>query len=397
MAENKSKTAQKPVVKLKPKRERRLRDGHLWVFPWDVGEVYGDPGPGEIVDVVDGRGRFLARGYYNERSQLLVRVLTNRDEVIDREFLKARIQRAWDYRCRILEDTGMCRVVFGEGDLLPGLVVDRYGDFFVIQTPALGMDRMKEDVVSVLVELFQPTCIYERNDGTGRTLEGLEPVAGVLYGQVPEHLGISWQGLNLTVDVQRGQKTGLFLDQRFNHAAVAELCKGARVLDAFCHTGGFGLHAARGGAKSVLGVDVSADSLAQAAEASRANGLDSVTTWREGNVFDVLRELPPEFDVIVLDPPAFAHSKSAVNGAIRGYREINLRALKLLEPGGILVTCSCSFHMVRDLFLSVIQEAARDAKRRIRILEERSQAPDHPILVGHPETGYLKCFILEVI
>ncbi|MBM4355619.1 MAG: class I SAM-dependent rRNA methyltransferase [Deltaproteobacteria bacterium] len=386
-----------PAVRLAPGKDQRLKDGHLWIRPNDIQEEVGKPESGGVVDVLDFRGRFLARGHYNEASKLRVRLLTYEREPVDEALFRTRIARALEMRQRVLEDVGLCRVVYGESDLLPGLVVDRLGDVAVMQTMSLGMDRQKKVLAELLAELLGVKAVYERNDGAVRRLEGMEESTGPLVGAVPEPFVVTWGGLSFPVDVVSGQKTGIFLDQRENHLAVRRLAKGRRVLDAFCYGGGFGLQAAAGGAAHVVGIDASALAVELARKAAEANGLTGRTEWQEGNVFDVLRTIEPgSFDLVVLDPPAFARNRKALPGAYRGYKEINLRAMKLLPPGGILVTCSCSYHMTRDLFGQMLVEAARDARRSVRVLEERGAPADHPVLLGHPETAYLKCVVAEV-
>jgi 23S rRNA (cytosine1962-C5)-methyltransferase len=385
------------AVRLAPGKDQRLKDGHLWVKPNDIQEELGKPESGGIVDVLDFRGRFLARGHYNEASRLRVRVLTYEREPIDETFLRKRIERAWSMRQAVLPDPTLCRVVYGESDLVPGLVVDRLGDVAVMQTMSLGMDRNKTMLAHLVAETLGVRSVFERNDGAVRRLEGMEESTGPVVGEAPEPFTVTWGGLSFPVDVVNGQKTGIFLDQRENHLAVRRLAQGKRVLDAFCYGGGFGLQAAAGGAAQVVGVDASAAALELARKAAAANGLTERTEWREGNVFDLLRAIEPgTFDLVVLDPPAFARNRQALPGAYRGYKEINLRAMKLLPPGGLLVTCSCSYHMTRDLFGQMLVEAARDARRTVRVLEERGAPGDHPVLLGHPETAYLKCVVAEV-
>ncbi|MFZ5817001.1 MAG: class I SAM-dependent rRNA methyltransferase [Bacillota bacterium] len=388
------------VVHIARGRQKRLLEGHPWVFQGEVERVHGDFNPGEIVTVVDGRGHFLGKGYINPRSQILVRMLTNRDETIDRAFFKRRLERAWAHRQRLLPDTSACRVVFGEADFLPGLIVDKFGDVLVVQTLALGIDRWLPDIVEILEELLQPRGIYERNDVPVRELEGLEQRKGPLRGEFDPRLTITENGLQIAVDVANGQKTGYFLDQRENRRAVRPYAKDARVLDCFCNVGGFALNAAAAGAREVLAVDASEEALAAARQNAELNGLLDRMQFQAGNAFDILRQLEAKqerFDTIVLDPPAFAKNKGALEGAVRGYKEINLRAMRMLPEGGILITCSCSYHMTPELFKAVVADAALDARRRLRLLEERAQAVDHPIVVGYDESHYLKCLIFEVI
>ncbi len=384
------------IVVLKRGPERRLRSGHQWVYSGDVGSLEGEPGKGSVVEVVDARGRFVGMGHYNAESMLRVRLLSRRRELLDRAWLAQRLAQAWAHRQRCLDETAVCRVVYGEGDSLPGLVVDRYGPVVVLQTLTAGMEAWQPVVVELLQELLDPGAVVERNDVHSRRLEGLETRWGLLAGTLPEGLEVEYAGLAFAIDPLSGQKTGIFLDQRENQRAAARWSGGRSVLDAFCHGGGFGLRAAQAGATAVTGVDSSADALHLARANAERNGLSQRCTWVEANVFDFLREGEESWEVIVLDPPAFAHSRKALPGALRGYKEINLRAMKRLAPGGVLVTCSCSYHMTRDLFLEMLADAAADARRTVRVVEERGQPADHPRALGHPETHYLKCFTLTV-
>lgn len=389
-----------PVARLAPGRQRRVAAGHPWIYETDIARLEGRPEPGDTVEVVDSRGHFLGRGFINPRSVIRIRMMTRHpEEQVDEGLIRRRLERAWNYRRRLLPDLACCRVVFAEADFLPGLIVDKFGDVLVIQTLALGIERWKETVVSELDRLLTPRGIYERNDVPVRELEGLPQQKGYLSGTFDPRLVVEENGLKLLVDVAGGQKTGHFLDQRENRAAIRRFAQGARVLDAFCHTGGFALNAAVAGAREVVAVDASADALATAAENARLNGLGERIRFENANAFDWLRAQERQdghFDLIVLDPPAFAKNKTALEGAYRGYKEINLRALKMLPPGGILVTCSCSYHMTPDLFRQVVADAALDARRRLRLIEERAQAADHPILIGYDESHYLKCLVFEV-
>lgn len=389
-------------VRLHAGEEEDLRRGRQWFYRSELAVVEGPAEPGDAVEVVDARGRFVARGFYNPASMLAVRVLsTRREEAIDAAFFRRRLEAAWAYRQRVLGDaTDACRVVFGEADLLPGLVVDRFGDVLVLQCLSLGTDRWLPAIVEALVDLFAPRAIYERNDLTVRDLEGMPRRAGLLYGDLPAQVVISEGGVQFVVDVAGGQKTGHFLDQRLNRAALRPFCHESRVLDAFSYDGGFGLHAACYGAREVLALDISPAALALAAANAARNGVVERFHTREANAFDELRRLEKageRFDVVILDPPAFAKSRQAVEAAYRGYKETNLRALKLLPPGGILATSSCSYHMGEELFLSAVHEAAFDARRHLRLIERRGAAPDHPVLLGHDESAYLKFFLFEAL
>ncbi|MEW6182750.1 MAG: class I SAM-dependent rRNA methyltransferase [Bacillota bacterium] len=387
-------------MSLLPGKEKRTVSGHDWVYRAEIRKVMGGFTPGDITEVYDARDRFIGRGYINPASQISVRLLTRRrDEPVDREFFRRRIETAEAYRRKVVKDTTAWRMINAEADFLPALIVDRYDDYLVVQFLALGMERFKEMLVRLLAERYNPQGIYERSDVGVREREGLEPAAGLLYGEVPRFAEITENGICFRADMHSGQKTGFFLDQRENRRAVAELASGTRVLDCFCYTGGFTVSAARGGAASVLALDTSGPALELAAANAALNGVADRCFFREGNCFDELRGLAGDgerFDLVILDPPAFTKSKSAVEGAVRGYKEINLRALKLLNPGGYLVSCSCSYHLGEGLFFEVIAAAARDAKRTIRLVELRRQARDHPILPAMPETYYLKCGIFQV-
>ncbi|MCG0274815.1 MAG: class I SAM-dependent rRNA methyltransferase [Thermosediminibacteraceae bacterium] len=381
-------------------RRKRIEKGHPWVYKTEIEKIEGDFNPGDIVEVYDHKGKFIGKGYINPISQITVRILTrNRDEAIDRNFFKNRIMTAFEYRQR-LGFNGSFRLIYGEADFLPALIVDKFEDVFVIQTLALGMDRFKSVIVDVLREIFEPRGIYERNDAPVRELEGLPLVRGSLYGHVPDKILIEENGLKLYVDVINGQKTGYFFDQKENRLAIKPLVKDAEVLECFCYTGSFALSAARFGAKKVLAFDSSKEAVELARENAALNGLEGICEFHEGNAFDVLRhfhKIGKKFDVVILDPPAFAKNKQALEGAIRGYKEINLRSMKILKPGGFLITSSCSHHVDEDLFWEIIQSAAWDARVNLRVIETRTQAKDHPILAASEETRYLKFFMLQVI
>jgi len=427
-------------------REKRVRGGHPWVFATEVADIRGVYEPGDTVDVVTSRGGFIGRGYINPASQIIVRLLTRRsDESIDEEFYRSRVREAVLYRRdlfavppaaptasaaptapKLPADIGRraFRLVFAEADQLPAFVVDYFAGVLVFQALALGVDRVKDLLVRLAREEaaaagFPVLGVYERDDAPVRTLEGLPLTSGPFWGQAPDRVTILENGVLMVVDVARGQKTGYFLDQRENRAALGPYVRaaagaggGARVLDCFCYSGSFALAAAAGGAAEVLGVDSSAEALALAAESARLNGHDpapdaggaaqpagrAAVSFVEANVFDFLRQAEAEgrrWDVIILDPPAFAKNRAALPGALRGYKEINLRALKLLPPGGYLVTSSCSQHVSEDAFREMLASAAADTRRRVRVVEVRSQAKDHPTLPAAPETRYLKLFILR--
>lgn len=395
------------VVHIIEGRQKRIEKGHPWVYKTEIARIDGTVQEGETVDVVDFRQRFLGRGFINPRSMLTVRIMTHqREQAIDEALIRSRLQKAWSYRHRILfgkrplaELTSRaCRVVFGEADLLPGLIVDKFADHLVVQTLALGIDRWKETIIDELSTLLHPAGIYERNDQAVRELEGLEQRQGCVFGHCRSPVTIKENEIRVLVDISGGQKTGYFLDQQDNRRAIRPFVQGARVLDCFCHTGSFALHAAAYGAKNIDAVDISADALQIAQKNADLNGFNNIN-FLTANAFDELRRLSDtgaSYDVIILDPPAFTKSKSSLQGASRGYKEINLRAMKLLGSGGFLITNSCSYYMPETLFLEILEEAARDAKKRIRLVELRRQAPDHPMLAGYPESFYLKCAILEV-
>lgn len=383
---------------LKAGKEKRVYSQHPWVFRSDIDEVRGDFVPGDMVDILSGRGKFLARGFYNPQSQIALRIMTYRQEEVDRGFIFSRIREAVSYR-RTFADLKSCRLVYGESDRLPALVVDAFGDVLVLQCLALGMERFKQDVVDALVEELHPAGIWERNDVPVRRLEGLEMTTGLLYGEVPDRVEMTENGIRFWVDVKQGQKTGFFLDQKENRAAIAPFVKDKRVLDCFTHTGSFALHAGKYGAREVTGVDISEYACAFATENARLNGLENRVRFVAANAFDLLAEQSRagvSYDVVILDPPAFTKTRSAVESALRGYKEINLRALKMVEPGGYLITCSCSQHVLPEMFRSMVLDAARDAREQLRQVEFRTQGRDHPILPAARETEYLKCGIYQV-
>lgn len=382
---------------LKHTRETRVRSGHPWIFASDVDRIVGDFEPGDVVCVENDKGTFFGKAFYNPHSQIALRMLTYHDEPVDRDFFFRRVETAVQYR-RQLCDINSCRLIYSESDFLPGLIVDKFGDVLVIQSMSLGIERWKDVLVEALVKAVSPRGIYERNDVPVRRLEGMEQTTGLLYGEVPDEVEMYENGIKFLVDVKNGQKTGFFLDQKENRREVMRLCQGARVLDCFCHNGSFALHAAKGGAASVLGVDISEEALVVARRNAENNGLAQVT-FEAHNCFDHLRELTDakeKFDVVILDPPAFTKTRANVEGALRGYKEINLRGLKLTRNGGYLVSCSCSQHVSTEQFIDMINIAARDAKRRVRFVEMRSQGHDHPVLPASPETRYLKCAIMQI-
>lgn len=389
------------VIRLKKNEERRAVAGHPWIFSNEIEGSLRDALPGELVDVLDWRGRFVGRGYINPRSLIAVRLLSRRaDEEIGREFFRRRLAEALDYRRRFLPGVTSCRLVFGEADFLPGLIIDRYGDCLVMQVLTAGMDVQLETIVDLLDEMLSPRAIVLRNDAAARELEGLPQEKRVLRGELPGPVDIEENGVRFSIDLMEGQKTGFFLDQRDNRRLAGELCRGLKVLDCFSYVGAWSLHAARGGARKVTGLDASAAAVAAASANAALNGLDDICEFRRTDVFDELKRLSDageRFGCVILDPPAFVKSKTKLHEGLRGYREINVRALKIIEPGGILATCSCSHHVDRRSFLSMIAGAAADAGRRVRMLEYRSQSADHPVNPAIPETEYLKSVFLQVI
>ena len=390
-----------PKVCLRRGEETGVRAGKPWIFENQLDWADDVCKDGGIVDVLDSRMRFAARGYFNSKSKITVRVLTrDENEVIDRDFFRRRIERAWSVR-RMLGFENSCRVVFGESDGLPGLTVDKFADCLSFQIVSRGMERWKDDIVAILAELFQPQGIYERDDVAVREKEGLPQIKECVYGTVPEEIEIREHDARMLVSIENGQKTGHFLDQQENRGRLKPYAKGRSVLDLCCCTGGFSIHAALYGAKSVEAVDVSADALAMAKRNADRNGLTGAMSFREANVFELLTAMGEaknrEYDYIILDPPAFTKSHGTVHSAERGYHEINRRAMQLLPRGGYLATCSCSHFMTEELFCRMLQHAAADAGRSLRQIEARQQSPDHPILWNVPETNYLKFYLFQVV
>ncbi len=384
-------------VYLRRGREQRVLGGHPWIFRSDIEREDG-AADGLPVRVLTSAGRFLAMAVYNPRSQISLRILSRRDEPIDGAFIRGRVRRALDYRRRFA-DLGSCRLIFAESDGLPAVIADKFGDVIVVQILCLGMERFKADIVDALVKELSPRGVYERNDVPVRELEGLSQQTGLLFGEVPDRVEMQENGVRFLVDVKEGQKTGFFLDQKENRAAIAPFVPGMRVLDCFTHTGSFALHAARYGAAEVTGVDISEHACACALENARLNGVEDRVRFECANAFDFLRAqqtAKAQYDVVILDPPAFTKTRSAVEGALRGYKEINLRGMKLTRDGGFFVTCSCSQHVTPDLFRRMLMDAQKDAHVQLRQIEWRTQGRDHPILLASPETQYLKCGIFQV-
>lgn len=380
--------------------ERDIRGGGWWVYDNEIDWIDDICTDGGIVDVLDSRMQFVARGYFNRRSKIAVRVLTrDESEVIDRDFFRRRVETAWKFR-QSLGFSNACRVVFGESDGLPGLTVDKFGDYLSFQTVSLGIEQWKQDIIEILVELFQPKGIYERNDVPVRAKEGLEQITGCVYGEVPPLTTIREHDAAMLVDIAHGQKTGHFLDQQENRGRIAPYCPGRTVLDLCCHTGGFSIHAALYGAASVESVDVSEEALQMVLDNAKANGVADKITTTCGNVFDIVRNYADDgkqYGLVICDPPAFAKSRKALDGAYRGYKELNLRSMKLVEPGGFLVSCSCSQFMTPELFLKMLREAAADCGRQARLLEVLMQSRDHPATLNAEQSHYLKGYILQII
>ncbi len=384
------------TVRVNRKAAERIASGHPWIFASDILDR-GAAQPGDAVTVVDPRGRALGTAHYSSTSQICLRLLSDRAEPLDRAFFLRRIAAAESYRKRVVAGSDAYRLVHGEADRLPGLVIDRYAEYFVIQTLDQGMDRAQPEIVSCLEELFTPRAIVARNDVPTRSRESLPIGSGVLRGEVPATVAIHMNGLELDADLLHGQKTGIFLDQRENYLASRRYARG-RALDCFTSTGGFALHMAAQ-CDSVEAVDSSAPALATAAANVARNHIGNVA-FRESDVFELLASYAAArraFEMVVLDPPAFAKSRSHLESAARGYKEINLRALRLLPQGGILLTCSCSHHMSEATLLECVAQASLDAHRTLRVLERRTQSLDHPILLTIPETHYLKCLLFEVV
>ena len=392
------------TVTLKKGEGRTLKAGGAWIYDNEIESVVGSFEDGDIVLVHDFDGYPMGRGFINRNSKIRVRMMTrNIHQEIDEEFLRMRVQNAWDYRKKTV-DTGSCRVIFGEADFLPGLVVDKFSDVLVVQSLALGIDRMKETIVRLLKEVLAADGVivrgvYERSDAKVREQEGLERTKGFIGEEFDTLVEIVENGVKYQVDVKDGQKTGFFLDQKYNRQSIQKLCKGAKVLDCFTHTGSFALNAGIAGAASVLGVDASQLGVDQATENAKLNGLEDKVKFVCADVFDLLPKLEEQgekFDVVILDPPAFTKSRNSVKNAVKGYREINLRGMKLVKDGGYLATCSCSHFMTYELFTQTIGQAARNVHKRLRQVEFRTQAPDHPILWAADESYYLKFYIFQV-
>lgn len=402
-----------PTVKITEKAERSVREGHPWVYADEVIEKNGEPQNGELVDVYSKKDRFLGTGFYNDNSKILVRIISrNANDTFDKAFFRRRVKYAIEYRKTVMgDDFSCCRLIFGEADCFPGLTVDRFGDILVTQSLCLGTDRRKDiifrAITDVMREMGEPVrAIYERNDVAIRELEGMKQYTGFypMEGLCTDLSGvteITENGIHYEVDYINGQKTGFFLDQKYNRQAVARIAKGKRVLDCFTHTGAFALNASAAGAEHVTAVDVSKDALSMAEKNAVRNGLDGKMDFVCADVFELLTKMAKEkkcgYDFIILDPPAFTKSSSTVKNAMRGYKEINLKAMSLLPRGGYLATCSCSHFMTDELFRKMLHDASKDASVSLRQIEARQQSPDHPILWNVKETDYLKFYIFQIV
>ena len=393
------------IVTLKKGEGRTLKAGGAWIYDNEIESIMGNAENGEIVLVHDSDGYPLGRGFINRNSKIRVRMMTRPiDQEIDRNFLKMRVRNAWDYR-KTTVDTSSCRVIFGEADFLPGLVVDKYEDVLVVECLALGMEAFKETIVELLKEVLAEDGIvvrgvYERSDANERKKEGLPKVKDFIGAPFDTDVEITENGVHYQVDVVNGQKTGFFLDQKYNRLAIQRLCRGKRVLDCFTHMGTFALNAGIAGAFDVTGLDISEYAIQQAEENARRNHLEGTVHFRCANVFDELPRLAEQkeqYDVVILDPPAFTKSREATKNAIKGYREINIKGLKLVRDGGYLATCSCSHFMTQELLAKTVREAARSAHKRLRQVEFRTQSPDHPILWAADESYYLKFYLFQVV
>jgi 23S rRNA (cytosine1962-C5)-methyltransferase len=384
------------TIKISNRGAKRIRQGHLWVYRSDVRDA-GDAEAGAIVEALDEASNFVGQAFYSDASEIALRFLTTVKRKIDREWWRTRLRNCAARRAALNWDTNACRLVYSEGDLLPSIIVDVYDGHYVLQTLSQGSDRIQNELVELLIEEFKPRSIFELNDARVRQLEGLELRSGIVYGEAPAEIEVRQNSIRFVVSPRTGQKTGAFLDQRENYLAAQRVASG-RALDCFTFNGGFALHLAKT-CDSVLGIDISDDAVNAARRNANLNGVNNVT-FSTANVFDSLREMESareRFDTIVLDPPAFTKSRATVKSGARGYKEINLRALKLLNPGGVLITCTCSYHLSEEMFLDIIANAALDAHRRLQIIEKRGQSSDHPVLLGVPETHYLKCVIAQVV
>lgn len=399
------------VAEVSKKAEKTLFLGHPWIYDTEVQSLDGDVEDGDLVDVINGKGRFIGTGFYNSNSKIRIRLISrNANDRFDEAFFERRIRYAWDYRRTVMgDDLDCCRIIFGEADTFPGLTVDKFHDILVTQTLSLGIEKRKDIIFPLLKKVlnedgFEIRGIFERNDVKVRELEGMEQ--GKRFYALPglelpqeTNVVIEENGIKYNVDFENGQKTGFFLDQKYNRLAVSKIAAGRRVLDCFTHTGSFALNAAKGGAEKVCAVDISQDAVDMAQKNARLNGLEGNMEFVCENVFDLLSEMTGKegYDFIILDPPAFTKSRATIQSAVRGYKEINLRAMKLLPTGGYLATCSCSHFMTEQLFEQMLRDAAQDAHVQLRRIEYRQQSPDHPVLYNVPETEYLKFYLFQIV
>lgn len=384
-------------VFLNKNEEKRILEGHPWVFNNEVHSFEGDIISGEVCEVYSYDKRFIGKGFFNSSSKIIVRVLTRKNEEINEEFFRNKISKAWEYR-KNLGLVNNCRIIFSEADYIPGLIVDKYGDYLSIQILSLGIEKRKEMIIKLLVDIIKPLGIYERSDVSVRKKEGLNEFKGIIHGDFDPNVIIEENGIKMFVDLENGQKTGYFLDQKYNRRALQDYVEGKVVLDCFSHTGGFSLHASKYNAKTIDAVDISqkaVDDINKNAELNNFKNINAICY----DVFDYLRlpETKDKYDVIVLDPPAFTKSKDTVEKAYRGYKDINLQALKIIKENGILLTFSCSQHMTPAIFLEMLREASIDSKRQVQMIDFRIQSPDHPTMLGSDESFYLKCVVLHVV
>ena len=389
-----------PVVHVINGRQKKLLQGHPWVYGNEIERVEGEIVDGDLVTVVDFRGRYMGTGFYNSRSLITVRLLTHRQEEITDELIAARVRAACDYRRFVMqrEGTDSCRLIYGEADRLPGVIADRFGGVIVLQVLALGMERYTQVIADALIACEQPTCLLLNNDDAIRIKEGMTCFTKVLHGELPGETIISENGVKLAVDVRGGQKTGYFLDQKDNHLFLRQFCRDARVLDCFSYIGGFALNAVAGGAREVTAVDISEDAVSRIRRNAQLNGMQVEAVC--ANCFDYLRaqvKAGERYDVVVLDPPAFTKAHANMANACRGYKEIALSAMRLLPAGGVLATHSCSYHMPEDVFVNTVLSAAQDLHRQVRVITLRRQDIDHPVLAGYPESHYLKSLWLQML
>jgi len=388
-------------ITLKKNEDRRIKAGHPWVFSNEIFRIEHAAEPGSVCELVDISGGFVGTGYHNPHSLIAVRLLSREIEDIDTvAFFEKRIAAALAHREALYPGLESFRLVYGESDFLPGLVVDKYGDYLSLQFLSAGMDKRRDLILKALQRLLSPKGIIARNDVAVRSMEGLTEGVELLQGEIPDTVTMQENGLRFEVDLRKGQKTGGFLDQKENHLLLKEICKGKDVLDCFCYSGSWAAHAAFSGARSVLGLDISECAVALADRNATLNGLAKKIRFEECDVFDRLRSLKVEgrsFGVVVLDPPAFVKNRKNLAEATKGYLTINRRALELLEPGGYLISCSCSYHMGREPFREMLASSARQAKREVRLVSARTQAPDHPVLLSFPESEYLKCVVLQAV